>query len=308
MAATIRWIEKGVEYELEDFNLIGRGSDASIRIPDNGVSRHHATIRRDGAQFWFADLGSANGSFVNEIGVSGTKVLEDGDLIQVGACKLIFEQTPHTATLLDDTGMTIQMSRTGVIPLKNYQATLLVADLRNFTALSAQIEPQKVGELLKEWYSKCEWIFKKYDATIDKFIGDGVFAYWLDDNEQTRWNATQSAIELSQKNPAMDSVTTWLQERYGLDIQCNVGLHTGVVAQGFMGRGISTAVGDAVNVTFRIESLTRELDTTVLASHEFVSSWVEAKSFFVPAGKHPLKGQSESLKVYKLHNPLIKQK
>ena len=70
MAAKLKSLEKELEITLEDFNLIGRSPDASIRLLDGGVSRQHATIRRDGTMFWISDLGSANGSFVNDVAVT----------------------------------------------------------------------------------------------------------------------------------------------------------------------------------------------------------------------------------------------
>jgi adenylate cyclase len=66
MQAKLKSLKTDIDIVLEDFNLIGRSSDASIRLVDGGVSRQHATIRRDGQLFWVSDLGSANGSFIND--------------------------------------------------------------------------------------------------------------------------------------------------------------------------------------------------------------------------------------------------
>ena len=78
MAAMLKLEETGEVFTLLDFNLIGRSQDATIRLLDTGVSRQHATIRRDGKQFWLTDLGSANGTFVNEVAISAARAISAG--------------------------------------------------------------------------------------------------------------------------------------------------------------------------------------------------------------------------------------
>ena len=56
--------------------------------------------------------------------------------------------------------------------------TLFVADLKGFTQMSAQLSADQVADLLREWYADCHAILAQYGASIDKFIGDCVFAYW----------------------------------------------------------------------------------------------------------------------------------
>jgi pSer/pThr/pTyr-binding forkhead associated (FHA) protein len=63
----------GEAYTLGDFNLIGRGEHATIRLADGEVSRQHATIRRDGANYWVVDVGSANGSYVNDVALTNAR-------------------------------------------------------------------------------------------------------------------------------------------------------------------------------------------------------------------------------------------
>ena len=63
---------------------------------------------------------------------------------------------------------------------------------------------------------------------------------------------------------------------------------------------MNTAVGEAVNITFRIESLTRKLEQPVLASAAFINGLPEAGSIFQPAGTHMVKGQPDPVEVYGL--------
>lgn len=64
-------------------NLLGRGQDAAFRLPDTGVSRHHADVRFDGREALLSDLGSTNGTTVNGGPVQDWQ-LADGDVIRVG--------------------------------------------------------------------------------------------------------------------------------------------------------------------------------------------------------------------------------
>jgi adenylate cyclase len=95
-------------------------------------------------------------------------------------------------------------------------------------------------------------------------------------------------------------VRTQLREQMNLEVHCHIGMNIGDVALGAMGRGVNTAVGEEVNVTFRIESLTRTLQVPVLVSAAFIQGWPEGLLHYRPAGIHPVKGQPEPVEVYAL--------
>jgi adenylate cyclase len=289
--------DKGLEYPLEDFNLLGRSADATIRLTDAGVSRQHATIRRDGNLFWLADLGSANGSFVNDVAVVTARALRHGDRIQLGTCLFTFESDDEANY---NTGGGTQMLHTIALPVRTVKATLLVGDLRNFTSISAQLSAEQVASMLREWYSDCERILKSRGAIIDKFIGDGVFAYWAGSDHSVRAQATEAARLLSGPEAGDSPTRKMMREEMNLEVHCHVGLNIGDVALGAMGRGVNTAVGEAVNVAFRIESLTRKLQVPVLASASFIEGWPEALQHYKNVGIHPVKGQPEPVEVYAL--------
>ena len=297
MPAYLRAQDRGLEFSLEDFNLLGRSQDASIRLTDGGVSRQHATIRRDGNLYWLADLGSANGSFVNDVAVTTARALRHGDRIQVGACVFVFETVDATPAA-EPSGT--QMLHTVALPMRTVKATLLVGDLRNFTALSARLSAEQVAAMLREWYADCERILKPRGAIIDKFIGDGVFAYWAGDSAEVRAQATEAARLLSGPTAGDSPVRTQLREQMNLEVHCHIGMNIGDVALGAMGRGVNTAVGEEVNVTFRIESLTRTLQVPVLVSASFIQGWPDGLRHYRPAGIHPVKGQPEPVEVYAL--------
>ncbi|MDB6138357.1 MAG: Adenylate cyclase, class 3, partial [Verrucomicrobiaceae bacterium] len=283
--------------------LIGRSQDATIRVPDAGISRQHATLRREGRYFWVTDLGSANGTYVNEVAVTAARALRTGDRVQFGTSVYVFDQDETegaTASGSTRSGLQTQVLSSASPPLKTISATLLVGDLRDFTRISSRLTAEEVGNMLREWYADCEAILKPRGAVIDKFIGDGVFAYWPKVDVKSRAMAVEAAQLLSRPEANHSPTRKRVTEELGIAIQCNVGLHVGKVALGTMGRGVHTAVGEAVNVTFRIESLTRKLGTPVLASREFVDIWGSGEKLFEDAGTHPLKGQPEPVDVLRL--------
>jgi len=77
--------ELGKRYELgsNEEVIIGRGADCTIQVDRDSVSRKHAKVVRDGAQWLVTDLGSTNGSYVNDGQISSC-TLRDGDLLKIG--------------------------------------------------------------------------------------------------------------------------------------------------------------------------------------------------------------------------------
>ncbi|HEX5493260.1 MAG TPA: FhaA domain-containing protein [Mycobacteriales bacterium] len=72
-------------------NVIGRGQDADLRLPDTGVSRRHADVRFDGQAALLHDLGSTNGTTVNGQQVQSWQ-LQHGDVIRLGHSTLVYRQ------------------------------------------------------------------------------------------------------------------------------------------------------------------------------------------------------------------------
>lgn len=99
------------EHELFDTPVvIGRDPQCELFFADRKLSRHHARIERNGSQFTLVDLGSRNGSWVNEERIE-QRVLQSGDSIRLGGLKISFEpdappasEHPEEATTYLSTG------------------------------------------------------------------------------------------------------------------------------------------------------------------------------------------------------------
>jgi hypothetical protein len=82
----------GTRHELSTGrNVIGRGTEADIRLPDTGVSRKHVDVVLDGGTATVEDLGSTNGTLVNGRRVT-RQSLVDGDVIRIGHSVLVYRQ------------------------------------------------------------------------------------------------------------------------------------------------------------------------------------------------------------------------
>ncbi len=71
--------------------VLGRGLEADIRVEDDEISRSHCAIWMDGDKFLIKDLGSLNGTYVNDRLISWETELLPGDRVRIGHFQLVFE-------------------------------------------------------------------------------------------------------------------------------------------------------------------------------------------------------------------------
>jgi hypothetical protein len=83
--------ESGVAYDLMEGAILGRG-DVEIRLEDPFASSRHARISREGHVVVIEDLGSTNGTYLNEEPLSGPQPLYDGDRIRIGDSEFSYLQ------------------------------------------------------------------------------------------------------------------------------------------------------------------------------------------------------------------------
>jgi hypothetical protein len=83
--------ESGVAYDLMEGAILGRG-DVEIRLEDPFASSHHARISREGHVVVIEDMGSTNGTYLNDEPLSGPQPLYDGDRIRIGDSEFSYLQ------------------------------------------------------------------------------------------------------------------------------------------------------------------------------------------------------------------------
>ena len=79
-------------WPLADEFVLGRAGD--LRLGDARVSRRHAKVYQEGGAYLVTDMGSSNGTFLNEEKIGEPRPLSDGDVVRVGPFKMRFEQEP----------------------------------------------------------------------------------------------------------------------------------------------------------------------------------------------------------------------
>ncbi len=80
----------GMEYEIAQGAILGRGEQAEIRLDDPYASARHARLVLQGGRIVLEDLGSTNGTYLNEELVSGPQPLHQGDRVRIGDSEFSF--------------------------------------------------------------------------------------------------------------------------------------------------------------------------------------------------------------------------
>lgn len=274
---------------------MGRSAECNVMIPDPRVSRRHAMIRKQDGGFHIFDLGSFNGSYLNGVRVTAARQLESGDIINLADHEFRFDQEGGDATqkIEDIGGSTIALIRaTPVI--------ILVSDIKSFASLCEKISPDDLAQIIGSWYADCEAILAKHGATVDKFIGDCVLAYWTEVSPKTLMASVHAARELFASCEKIQTEKSDVFDEVGSKFESGLALHTGKVAYGGMSQGEFTLVGDPVNLTFRIEALTRDLGHNTLVSADFVKGCPELRDHCENLGVHKVKGRAQGVEIFAL--------
>jgi len=288
ISATLLSRSDGSAIALPDIAIFGRKQDSTICLPDNRVSRRHAMIRRqEEGEYWFYDLGSFNGSYINGERVTTVRQLEGGDVIRICDFEYAFD--------LEHPGEEKETARTDmqVVPM-----IILVSDIKGFTRLSEVIPHDELAQAIGSWYGYCDQVLTEHGAAIDKFIGDAVLAYWTDTSPNARKWALSAARYLRESCDLIQEQMKSTFDAHGMSFTSGVALHLGEVSWGQLGQGGLTMLGDAVNTTFRIQALTRHLGSDVVVSEEFLHGWKEGHKYCRGLGNHELKGRKATVDLY----------
>lgn len=177
--------------------------------------------------------------------------------------------------------------------------TILFADVVAFTPLTEKRPPEEVVTMLNELFTILTAIVFRHGGTVDKFIGDCVMALWGAPSAQEDHAARAVAAAEDMFRWLETGNATW-QERFDITIRLAVGIHSGEAVVGNIGsetRMEYTAIGDAVNVAARLESIARPQQILVTqATRDAAGDDFE----YIDAGTHRLAGKEEPLQLYEI--------
>jgi len=265
MSAFVVLAQHGSEqrFACKEVTTIGRDAGNDIALDDQHVSRRHAMIcRLQDGDYYLIDDGSANGSYVNASRISLPMRLNDGDQLSIGSATLRFEQpaaAPRAAP--SDERATAILTQQSVEVVK---IAVLVADIRGFTTLSESMPVRPLTELMNRWFRAVTGCIKERSGTIDKFLGDCVYARWTVNGDPSRsvLRAMDAACRLNRLSHEINASHPTLPQPLGIGAGVNVGIAAIGTDQG------RTAIGDTVNLTFRLQEQTRTLGKDMLIADE----------------------------------------
>lgn len=174
-------------------------------------------------------------------------------------------------------------------------ASLLFADLVGFTAVSEARDPETVREFLGTYFERARAIIERYNGTVEKFIGDAVFAVW--GVPAAREDDAERAVRAGLDLVAMSTV---LGDEFGIDgLSMRVGITTGQVAvtlAAVEADGQGMVAGDAVNTASRIQSIAEAGQVWV---DDTTRSLTTASLAYLPTGSHEMKGKTLPIELFR---------
>ncbi|HZB92327.1 MAG TPA: adenylate/guanylate cyclase domain-containing protein [Stellaceae bacterium] len=178
------------------------------------------------------------------------------------------------------------------------ELTVLFCDLRGFSRLSERLEPRILTQLVNAFFALVTEAVLAEGGTIDKYMGDAVMAFWnapLEQPDHAR-RACRAALAV---RAALDRLNASSAARIPVD--CGIGINTGPCIVGNFGsrhRFDYSAVGDAVNVAARLESVTKTLGLGIAIGAATAARVPDLAT--LPLAPIPLRGRDQSVEVFAL--------
>lgn len=271
---SLAWLEneEGERLNIGSSFSVGRSSGCNMTLSDSKVSRKHATIHKQGeTEYWISDLGSANGTFVNQNRINQPQRLRNGDDVRIGPFKLKF-MCPSDPGGQTSTQLTTQQT---LIDLKRENRWLMVADIENSTMLASSLDPNIYRKYVDEWFKKSRDMIVSQRGSINKFLGDGFLACWPD--------APQS------RDKVAATLARFRKMDQELSFRFRIVLHYGEVLIGGIGTaGEESLSGPEVNFVFRMEKVAGTNGMSILLSQRAADQLADES--LIPAGEYPVPG------------------
>jgi adenylate cyclase len=179
----------------------------------------------------------------------------------------------------------------------NQRVTILFADIRGFTEISERLPPEKIVEILNEYFTRVTDVIFDHGGTLDKYLGDGVLAIF-----GAPFSKGNDALNAVRAAAAIQRLLLELNRdaaaRRRPELRVGIGVSTGVVTAGNIGspRRIDyTVVGDAVNVAARLSG---HATAGQILIAEATAADLAAEFALAPLPPLMVKGKSEPLRVF----------
>ena len=137
------------------------------------------------------------------------------------------------------------------------QLTVMFCDLVDSTKLSSQLDPEEYRDVVRAYQRGCTDVIQRYEGHIAQLLGDGLLAYfgYPQAHEDDPHRAVRTGLDILS---AMADLNQGLRREKGIPLAVRVGIHTGLVVVGEMGREgyrEQLALGDVPNLAARLQGL-----------------------------------------------------
>lgn len=180
--------------------------------------------------------------------------------------------------------------------------TLFFSDIKGFSDVADTIEPEELSRVLNEYLSEMTEIAERYEATVDKFVGDAMMVFFgaptATHDRDHALRAIRMAIEMQARLAELR--IKWAREGIEEPFHVRIGINTGVASVGNFGskgRVDYTAIGRQVNLAARLQ-VNCDPDK-ILLSH---TTWAMVQDDIpcIPKGEIQVKGFHQPVKVYEV--------
>jgi adenylate cyclase len=158
------------------------------------------------------------------------------------------------------------LERPQLVQPRKTDVTIMFSDIRNFTSISEALDAQDLALLLNGYLSDMTRIIFNTQGTLDKYIGDAVMAFWGAPFEEADHPVRACHAALIMMQRVAELREEWRAAGHPL-LDIGIGLNSGTASVGNMGSQLRygyTAMGDAVNLSSRLEGLNKEYRTHIL--------------------------------------------
>ena len=177
--------------------------------------------------------------------------------------------------------------------------TVLFMDIRNFTGLTEQMNPDEIFKFLNSFLKNMEPHISQNNGFVDKFIGDAIMALFA----ESATSAIRSAVSMREKLKEYNQYRT--KNNYN-PIDFGIGINSGEVVLGTVGsrnRMETTVIGDTVNLAARMEELTKVYKVPILITELTYSKIIEPAEFYIrKIDVVKVRGRNKSIAVYEVFN------
>ena len=144
------------------------------------------------------------------------------------------------------------------IDTKKKKLTIFFSDIKNFTSISENLQPEDLTKYLNEYFSEMTSIAIKFGGTIDKYIGDAMMVFFGDPNTKGEKEDARACLKmaLAMQDKMKILQRKWKAEGFAEPFEVRIGINTGYCNVGNFGseqRLTYTIIGGEVNVTQRLE-------------------------------------------------------